>query len=81
MIMPTKHINFSESLLGFGSYVLELLTIPKSIDEIWRKYQSDLSNGLYFARHSFDNLTLTIMFLYTIDAINEDNGKITKCNF
>ena len=23
MIMPAKHINFSESLLGFGSYILQ----------------------------------------------------------
>ena len=80
MIMPTKHINFSESLLGFGSYVLNLIDTPKSIDYIWNKYQNDLSKNIYFAKHSFDNLILTILFLYTIGAITENGGEIIKCD-
>lgn len=78
MIMPAKHINFSESLLGFGSYILQNLTEPKSMDELWQKYQLDLQNELYFAKHSFDNLIMTILFLYSIDAVKEDNAKVVK---
>ena len=46
MIMPAKHINFSESLLGFGSYILQTLNEPKSTDELWQKYQKDLQDEL-----------------------------------
>ncbi len=79
MIMPTKHINFSESLLGFGSYILNNIDTPKSIDDLWKKYKLDLENKLYFAKHSFDNFVLTVVFLYAINALTEQNGEITKC--
>ncbi len=78
--MPSKHINFSQSLLGFGSYLLSKLDKPMSIDDIWRKYQTDLSKGNYIAKHSFDNLIMTFIFLYGINAINHKNGIIYKCN-
>jgi hypothetical protein len=80
MIMPNKHINFSESLLGFGSYILQLLKTPKSVDDIWKKYQSDVSNEIYFTKHSFDNFILTLIFLYSIGTIEDIQGKIKKCN-
>ncbi len=78
MIMPAKHISFSESFLGFGSYVLIKLDTAKSIDELWSQYQEDLQNELYFSKHSFDNLIMTILFLYSIDAIKTENGKVAR---
>lgn len=80
MILPTKHLNFSESLLGFGSYILRVLDDPKSVDDIWDKYSMDFKNGLYSARHGFDNLILAIIFLYAIGAVVEKEGEIIKCN-
>lgn len=80
MIMPSKHINFSQSLLGFGSYLLSKLKTPKSVDDLWKEYQSDFKNDLYSTPHSFDNLNLTLIFLYGINAIYEENGIISKCN-
>ncbi len=78
MIMPGKHINFSESLLGFGSYILNKLTIPLSIDDLWEEYQKDLKSDLYFSSHSFDNLIMTLLFLYSIGIIYEQDGKVIK---
>lgn len=80
MILPTKHLNFSESLLGFGGYILKCLEAPKTIDELWNKYQSDFDNGLYYAKHGFDNLVSAIIFLFAIGAVVEKEGEITKCN-
>lgn len=80
MILPSKHVNFSESLLGFGSYVLQKLEKPLSVDDIWKKYQSDFKNDTYFAKQSFDNLILTLIFLYGIQAIKEEKGIIYKCS-
>ena len=80
MIMPSKHINFSQSLLGFGSYLLSKLDKPMSLDDIWKIYQADLSKEYYIAKHSFDNLIMTFIFLYGINAIDQKNGLIYKCN-
>lgn len=79
MIVPTKHTNFSESLLGFGSYILTQLKSPKSIDGLWNQYQRDYNNGLYYAKHSFDNLLLTIVFLYSIGVAEERDGVVNRC--
>ncbi|MBN2964274.1 hypothetical protein JWV37_05750 [Sulfurospirillum sp. T05] len=76
--MPAKHISFSESFLGFGSYILQNLNEPKSVDELWQNYQQDLQNELYFAKHSFDNLVMTLLFLHSIDVVKEVNAKVVK---
>lgn len=80
MLLPSKHVNFSESLLGFGSYLLRLLDRPLSVDELWKQYLIDLNNESYFAKQTFDNLILTLIFLYSVQAIKEEKGLIIKCN-
>ena len=79
MILPTKHINFSQSLLGLGAHILEHLHSPKSIDELWDAYQTDYSSADYPAKHSFDNLVMALIFLYSIESISENEGIIKKC--
>ena len=79
MILPTKHINFSQSLLGLGGYILFQLQSPKSIDELWNKYNIDYKNNVYPAKHSFDNLVMTLIFLYSIGSVTENNGVMEKC--
>ena len=79
MIIPTKHTNFSESLLGFGSYILTRLESPKSIDNLWGQYQNDFNEKRYYAKQSFDNMILTIIFLYSIGAVKEQDGVVIKC--
>jgi hypothetical protein len=80
MIMPTKHTNFSQSLLGFGGYILAVLESPMTIDDLWYKYQIDYQRKVYFAKQSFDNLILTIVFLHSIGIVSEKNGIVQKCN-
>ncbi len=80
MILPTKHISFSQSLLGFGAYILTLLDTPKSADDLWKQYLDDYNNHKYSAKHTFDNLILTLIFLYSTDTVSENNGIIKKCN-
>ncbi len=78
MLLPTKHINLSESIIGLGSYILGNLSKPKSIDEIWEQYNKDFNEGVYTVRISFDKLVLAIIFLYTINAIKENDGVLEK---
>ncbi len=77
MILPEKHIKLAESLLGLGGHVLKLLDRPKTIDRIWEEY-SKINDTLAFpANHGFDNLILSVDFLFTIGAINiNQSGEI-----
>ena len=79
MILPSKHINFSQSLLGLGAFVLSQLESPKTMDELWGNYLSAYQNKDYPAKQSFDNLMMTLLFLYSIDSIIEKEGMIIKC--
>jgi hypothetical protein len=80
MILPSKHITFSESLLGFGSYVLSKLDAPVTVDEIWKHYNEDFIEHKFNAKQTFDNLLLTLIFLYGIGAIKHERGLVHKCN-
>jgi len=78
MILPSKHIRFSESLLGLGGVILNFITEPLTIDEIWYKYSNinNKKNG-FPAYHNFDNLVLAINYLFLIGVIEiNKNGKI-----
>ncbi len=79
--MPDKHIRFAESLLGLGSFVLESLDEPQTIDELWELFGRHLRNGKYPARHSFENLVLAVDVLYAIGALTEDrhSGALSRC--
>lgn len=81
MILPTKHINFSQSFLGLGAYILSQLSSTKTIDEIWENYKIDYRNDVYPAKHSFDNFVMTLIFLYGTESIcvYKETGKIVKC--
>ncbi len=80
MLIPTKHTNFSESLLGLGSYILKKLEKPMQVDELWNKYLSDYNKDIYPAKHSFDNLLLVLTFLYSVGTIIERDGGVERCD-
>lgn len=78
MILPSKHIRFSESLMGLGGILLSFINEPKSVDEIWFRY-SEINNSKrkFPAYHNFDNVILALNYLYLIGAIQINiNGKI-----
>lgn len=78
MILPSKHIRFSESLLGLGGILINLIKEPLSIDEIWFKFSEINNNKKKLpAYHNFDNVVLALNYLFLIGAISLDNnGKI-----
>lgn len=79
MILPTKHTNLSESILGLSGYMLTFIKQkPCSVDELWNELEntSALDYSLY-KNHTFDNVVFAIDLLYMIGAVNMDvNGKI-----
>lgn len=82
MILPSKHLRFSESLLGLGGVLLTFIKEPVTIDDIWLKY-SEINNtkNKFPAYHSFDNIILALDYLYLIGAIEINNvGKIQNAS-
>lgn len=81
MLMPDKHIKFGESLLGLSSYVLESLTNPRTIDDLWSDYRTAVNQGRYPASHSFEHLVLAVDVLFTISAVEESDrsGVLRRC--
>jgi hypothetical protein len=80
MILPTKHTTIEQSFIGFGCYILQIIDENNTVDLLWQKYQSDFEDRIYLVKHTFDNLILTLVFLYTIGAITEIQGEFKKCN-
>lgn len=72
MILPTKHIRISESLIGLGGYLLKYLKEPMTIDQLWIKYEI-VNNKKFPSYHNFDNmvLALNLLFIMGIVDINE----------
>ena len=69
MILPTKHIRISESLIGLGGYLLSILKKPMTIDELWILYEKT-NNKRFPAYHTFDNVILSLDFLYLMGSVD-----------
>lgn len=72
MILPSKHIKYSESLLGLGGKLLSLLQKAMTIDELWVEFSKINNKKQFPAYHSFDNVVLALDYLFLIDAISID---------
>jgi len=81
MILPSKHIRFSESLFGLGGILIGFLSSPKTIDELWNKYSKVNNTKKFPAYHDFDNVVLALDYLFVVGVIDiNEKGKITLCN-
>lgn len=78
MILPSKHLRISESLLGLGGYLLKYLKDgPQSIDQLWFKVSKQNNVKKSFAYHGFDNVVLALNYLFIIGAIDiNSEGKV-----
>ncbi len=80
MLLPDKHIRIAESLIGLGGFILEALKTPRTIDELWTDFQKVNNTDSFPAYHSFGNLILSVDFLFSIGAVDEDShGRIFRC--
>lgn len=71
-LYPKKHITLEQSYLGFGAQIISLISKNITVDELWQK-----ANANYMVKHNFDDLILTLDYLYSIDVIKiNQEGKI-----
>jgi hypothetical protein len=72
MILPTKHVSTSYSLIGLGAKIIEHLNYPRTVSSLWNAVCSIKEIG------TFERFVLTLDFLYTIGAIDLDVGLIRR---
>ncbi|VVB78538.1 Uncharacterised protein [uncultured archaeon] len=81
MILPAKHIKFSESFIGFGAILLELLKDKKNVDELWAEFEVLRNSKRYPSYQSYDNFILCINLLYCLKSIDiDESGRLYKCS-
>ncbi|MBX9255311.1 hypothetical protein H1Q63_15410 [Desmonostoc muscorum CCALA 125] len=73
MILPTKHISTSHSLLGVGATILEQLYQPRTVSSLW----SAVATMPEVA--TFERFVLTLDLLYAMGAIEMNTGLLRRC--
>lgn len=74
MILPRKQLSTSESIFGFGGFLLQQLDIPMTVDGLWEYYKDSYSNKNYPVKFSFDQFIMTLDYLFIIGAIKKNEG-------
>lgn len=72
MILPTKHINPLDSLLGIGALILERLKTTKTVTQIWDEMRDTPQIA------TFERLVLGLDLLYTMELVELDGGLIRR---
>ena len=70
MILPTKHVTFSESLLGLGAVLLSLMPNTVKVEQLWEAFQQVNESDLLPAYHSFENFIAALDFLFLAGALS-----------
>jgi hypothetical protein len=72
MILPTKQIPPSHSLIGIGSLLLSRLRRATTVSALWHSVNKEESIG------SFERFLLTLSMLYTMELIDLQDGLIIR---
>jgi hypothetical protein len=72
MILPTKHINPLDSLLGVGALILERLKTTKTVTQLWDEMR-ELPQVV-----TFERLVLGLDLLYMMGLVELDGGVIRR---
>lgn len=78
MIMPTKRISSSRSLLVVGGEILKLLNRPKSISLLWEEFKEAKGDGVNSCYITYDWFILSLDLLYIMKTIKLESGRISK---
>lgn len=79
MIFPSKHLKLSDSYIGLGSFVLNSLKSPRTVDQLWEAFAKVNNTNKYPANHTFDDFILTLDFLFCLGLISQtQKGMISR---
>lgn len=74
MILPTKHVKVSQSLIGVGADILRILTTQQTVTRVWENARLRSDNI------TFERFILALDFLYCIGCVELSNGLLSRKN-
>jgi hypothetical protein len=80
MILPSKHLAQNRALLTVGGRILVFLTRPKTVSALWESVNEQAQNTgpASLGRISYDWFLLALDLLYTLNAIELNDGLIKR---
>jgi hypothetical protein len=78
MILPSKHLPESRSLIAIGGEVLAQLDEPRTVSELWERVRLARCKAGIEVPLSFDWFVLAITFLHTILAVDLERGLVAR---
>lgn len=79
MILPTKRLTADRALLTLGAEVLAALSEgERTVSQTWSEIHRRRDESLRLAPITYDWFVLALDFLFTIDAINWADGKLSR---
>jgi hypothetical protein len=75
MILPSKHLSQSRALVGAGAEILSQLDEPLAVSELWERVRTTRTQKPETPL-SFDWFVLALSFLYTIFAVEMNDGLV-----
>jgi len=77
MILPTKRLSASQSLLAVGAELLRLLYVPKTGSGLWHEIKQE-RNTKPNAPLSYDWFILALDFLYALNGVELESGRLRR---
>jgi hypothetical protein len=79
VILPSKHLSQERALLTVGARILQHLRYPKTVSALWEELTLPVENSaLSTSSLSYDGFVLALDFLYLINAIEMEDGLLTR---
>lgn len=78
MILPTKHLSADRALLTVGGRLLAALDEPKTISALWDKIRKRRDVRSTHGPLSYEWFILALDLLYSIKAVELENGLVRK---
>ena len=78
MILPTKHLPESRSLIAIGGDVLRLLSEPKTVSRVWEELKRKRASQPDIPPISYDWFVLALDFLCALNAVELDQGRLRR---
>lgn len=72
MILPTKHISQTNSVLGVGATLLEAMKDPITVSTLWDKVRNAPNVG------NFERMALGLNLLFVIGAVDYVDGLLIR---
>ena len=78
MILPSKHIRTDRCLIGIGATILNILSTPMTVSELWNVFRKNWSSGNSVAPISYNWFVNALELLFILDTIELSNGVIRR---